>query len=512
MKEKSWLSHLKSSIPEEARGYSVSMYSIALEGWRRGLTLKFINENRRKSELRYSLASKEKEHRFIVSRGDYTTGETLRICRNKHTTKKYLVKADVPTPQGEFFKKEASDEEIIDYANTLGYPLVLKPADGTGGAGVIANIKNQTEFKEALDYVKYQLGFSDVIVEKFFEGIDHRVYVVGDKAVAAYIRIPANVIGNGKSTIRELIKKNNAERNKNPALFRRSIKIDKELRNMIAEKNYNLDSIPKEGERVFLKSKANISSGGDSVDVTDELTDEIKNIAVRAVAAIPGLKNSGVDIIVDKENNTGTILEINTQASINSHLFPMEGEARDIPKAIIDLYFPETKDSYDKNGPLYYFDFEHMYESFQNGYADEYTIPPMPTGDVSSTRFIVEGKVKNVLYENWVRRQAIGLNLHGYIKKLLNGNASVIISGKTEKVEKFKEIIKNGGSKRSVISNVKERKRTSPVKIGFEILESNSRIKKGNTNTNSSSKNAPSDGYYPVKITDVRARVKRKKV
>ncbi|MBP2076162.1 acylphosphatase [Oceanobacillus polygoni] len=509
MKIKNWLSHLETSIPEEAKGYTVSMYSIALEGWRRGLTLKFINENRRKSELRYSLASQEREHRFVVSRGDFTSLSTLKICRDKHTTKEYLLKAGVPTPEGRVFKKEVPDEEILSYARSLDFPLVIKPSDGTGGAGVIANIKNETEFKNALSYVKYDLGFSEVIVEKFFKGIDHRVYVVGDKVMGAIIRIPANVVGDGKSTIQQLIKINNSERDKNPALFRRLIKIDKELLDMLAEKDYKLDSIPKEGERVFLKSKANISSGGDSVDVTDELTDEIKNITIQAVAAIPGLKHSGVDIIVDKENNTATIIEINTQASINSHLFPMEGVSRDIPKEIIDLYFPETKANYNKDGQLYYFDFQHMFEAFQNGYAEEYTIPPMPTGNITTTRFIVEGKIQNVAYEVWVRNQAKKLKLHGYVKNLLNGTTSIVVSGNTENIDEFRKKINSAASKRAVVSNVKELSRTSPVKIGFEILAQGTKNNEKSSKTSLQTGQTLQEGYFPVKIDDVRIRRKR---
>lgn len=514
---KKWLPHLETSIPEEARGYTVSMYSIALEGWRRGLTLKFINENRRKSEIRYSLASEEREHKFVVSRGDFTPAKTLKICRHKHLTKEYLLKANVPTPDGKLFDKNTPNEEIVSYANSLGYPLVIKPSDGTGGRGVIANIKNESEFKNALSYVRVDLKYPEVIVEKFFEGTDHRLYVVDNKVVGAIIRIPANVVGDGKKTIRELIHSRTKERDKNPALFSRAIKIDKELLNMLEEKGYNLNSVPKNGERVFLKSKANVSSGGDSVDVTDELTDEIKEIAIRAVAAIPDLKNAGVDIIVDKEKNTGTIIEINTQASINSHLFPIEGVARDVPKEIIDFYFPETvKNNYPKDGPLYYFDFNHMFEAFQNGYASEYVVPPMPTGNVSSARFIVEGTIHNVAYETWVQKQALKLKLNGYIKHLSNGSMSIVVSGLTDNLDKFREIIKTKASKRANVSSVKERIRKSPVKIGFEIIEqeqvaSTSALNSPSSGSSGSSKtiNNLEDGYFPVKIDDVRKRNKK---
>ncbi|WP_029267426.1 acylphosphatase, partial [Virgibacillus alimentarius] len=511
MEKKEWLSHIESSIPEEARGYTVSMYSIALEGWRRGLKLKFINENRRKSELLYSLSSKEKEHKFVVSRGDLTSGKALKICRDKHLTKKYLKEADVSTPKGELFPKNISNKKIIKYANQLGFPLVLKPSNGTGGAGVIANIKNEKEFSGALNYVRYELNYPDVIVETYFSGVDHRVYVVGDKVVGAFIRIPANVIGDGKNTVNQLLKLKMKERDKNPALFKRPIKIDKEMHNMLRSQGYALDSIPKKGERIYLKSKNNVSSGGDPIDVTDHLSKEIKDIAVKAKQAIPGLAHCGLDIIVNKEENTGVVLEINTQASIRSHLFPMEGKARDIPKEIIDYYFPET--AIKNKRPLYFFDFKNIYDSFRRGLAKEYVVPEMPSTDVTSTRFEVSGELRGVNYEKWIFKQARNLKLNGYIKHLTNNKTSVVISGSKKSVEKFREIINNKASKRAKVTSVVEKNRTTPVKIGFEIMDNLNVTSKSDTLNLQETQKEPSvlnEGYFPVRLKDMPSKIKQK--
>src|SRR5690625_2559867 len=132
-KEFQWLPHLENSIPKSAKGYSMSFYAIALEGWRRGLTLKFINENRRRSELLFELASEQNKYKFVVSRGELITSQAIRICRNKFETKEYLQKNNVPTPKGKIFDKDVDDQEIITYANKTAYPLVIKPSDGTGG-------------------------------------------------------------------------------------------------------------------------------------------------------------------------------------------------------------------------------------------------------------------------------------------------------------------------------------------------------------------------------------------
>src|SRR5699024_11142728 len=136
-----------------------------------------------------------------------------------------------------------------------------------------------------------------------FEDIDCRVYVIENKAIAAIERIPANVVGDGISSISKLLKRKQRQREMNPALYGRKIRMDKETDNMLKKQNYSMDSIPEKDERVYLKSKNNVSAGGDSVDVTDVLSDEIKQIAIDAAKSIPGLVQAGVDLMVNLEQN-----------------------------------------------------------------------------------------------------------------------------------------------------------------------------------------------------------------
>src|SRR5699024_10089382 len=153
----------------------------------------------------------------------------------------------------------------------------------------------------ALSYVRNDLNNTEVIVERHFDGRGYRIYVIGDQVVGAFDRIPANVIGDGENDIKTLLKLKLKERDKNPALFRRPIKIDREMKNLLREKDYTISSVPKQGERVILKTTNNVSSGGDSIDVTDQLTDEIKNIAINAVKAITGLEHAVLDMIRAEE-------------------------------------------------------------------------------------------------------------------------------------------------------------------------------------------------------------------
>lgn len=495
-----YLPHLQDSIPEEAFGYTVSMYSVALEGWRRGLTLKFINNNRKKAHIHYKLSYKGREHRFTVARGDAVPKSAIKICVDKDLTKEYLQKAGVSIPKGKAFTEKTNDEEIVNYANELGYPLVIKPTDGTGGSGVIANIENEKEFSKALSYVKYDLGYSNVIVEKYIPGDDCRLHVIDGKVIAAFKKLPANVIGDGKHSIKYLIKEKNKIRTKSPALRTRPIKIDKETHNLLQAKGYHLNSIPKKGEQVFLKTKNNVSAGGDSIDITDELTDEIKQVAIDASHAIPGLVQCGVDMMVDSTQNKGYVIEVNSRPHITAHLFPIKGQARDVPKAVIDYYFPETKQIDTRKKPYFYFDFKSVYEAFQNNFCKEFTIPKAPQGDMVATRFIITGVLQGVNYEQWIRNHAKRLHLHGYIKHLKNGKTSVVVSGSVDSVDQFRKIIKNEAPRRAKILKVVEKSRKRPVKVGFEVIKSD--IAQPNT--------IKKDGYYPVRLVEVPAKKKNK--
>lgn len=486
---KEWLNHLTTSLPKEAYGYTISSYSIALEGWRRGLILRYINRNRRKSEQIFTLSNGEKSHEFSVTRGDRVPQEAVKICINKNLTKEYLLKAGVPTPEGRAFNVVQSREEIITYADKLGFPLVIKPVDGTGGHGVIANISDKTEFLKALSYVTEDLNYKDIIVEKHFEGIDSRVYVIEDKVIGAIKRVQPHVVGDGISTIADLIRLREEERSKNPALHGRKMKIDNEVHHLINQQGYAMDSIPKKGEKVLLKTKSNVSSGGESIDITDELSDEIKQIAIDAGKAIPGLVQYGVDLMINFENNTASVIEINSRPHITAQLFPEEGKARDIPQAIIDYYFPETKPNHEK--PFYYFDFGHVWDSFQKGNIKQITIPDFPSGNLISKNFILSGNLQRINFGSWIQNNANNLNLNGFIEHQMNGYVSIVVSGEKENIKKFKEIIKTSSFANDKIKNLTEESYEEPIKIGFQII--NEEIDKPLV-----------DGYYPVHLEGVR--------
>ncbi|WP_245183654.1 ATP-grasp domain-containing protein [Lentibacillus salicampi] len=451
----------------------LSTYSIILEAWRRGLeiNISIVLEKSGKIEPYYSISNGTKTHHFSTTRGDGVTEETKELAKNKWTAKEYLKKNNVPTPDGKEFSENVTNAEIIQYANNISYPLVIKPTDGTGGRGVIGNIQNEKELKEALNYVREKLNYPKVILEKYFEGSDYRLYVLNNKVIGALKRVRSHVIGNGKDTIKQLINKKNQERSKLPSLTNRPIKIDDETKTLLKRKNYSLDSVAKDGEIVYLKSKNNVSAGGDSIDITDQVPQNIKNIAIEAANSFPSLPQCGVDMIVDEKNNTGVVIELNSRAHITQHLFPMEGQARDIPSHIIDYYFPETKDYNRKEANKLYIDYDFIYDSCLASAAKDITLPKLPSSPIILKRFLLSNCEYNKKLANRIKRTAFNKKVSGYIKALANGDIVIIAAGNKKNVGEFEDRFKKYVAKNFSAPKITEKNRTSPVKHGFHIEE-----------------------------------------
>lgn len=471
-----WLSHLSENVVKGVRGYNLCAYLVALEGWRRGLSLKWYSIGSKESDIKrlgnnhmgklFSLRSAERIHYFFRSRGDLVTNESVEITRNKEETKKWLINANVPVPQGNRFDSSNSDNEIVEYANSLRYPLVIKPTSGSLGQGVITNIQDEKTFKTSLTYVRSNLGYMDVIVERFIQGEDYRIYVIGDNVVGAIKRIPANVVGDGKNSIENLIKMKNRQRKKNPHLYSRLINIDQEVQDFLAKLNYNLSTVPGKGELIYLKDKGNLSSGADSVDATNEITPIMKQAAIESVKAIPGLTHAGVDVIGN--DDSAFIIEINPTAMIGSHLFPMEGQSRDIPAKIIDYYFPETKKD-EKVKSTLYFDFNSLLEPLNSGTATDIEVSPAPLGKIYAVKWVFYGNVQGVGYRQWIRKKALELGINGFVENLPTGEVQAVVAATNKQlIPVFKDICLKEHEK-AIVHQIVEQEWENPVKVGFEI-------------------------------------------
>jgi cyanophycin synthetase len=277
-----------------------------------------------------------------------TTSVANRICKNKALSKIFIERAGIKVAEGSLFgEKQLAD--AIDYCNKqLLWPVVLKPKSEEKGKGVFVGIENPE--KLASIWGKIEFDSEEIIIEKYFEGTEYRVLATNEHFLAATKRIPANILGDGVNTIRKLIDVKNSEekrREDNTGPWYK-ILIDSNLENTLLEQNLNLDSVLKADQRVYLKKNSNLSTGGDSYDVTDSVHGSIKQIAVQAVRAIPGLPYAGVDIIckdVASEQHDGSyiVVEINSSPGISMHHYPYSGKPRNVAKDIVDVIFPETK-------------------------------------------------------------------------------------------------------------------------------------------------------------------------
>ncbi|MFD1020149.1 acylphosphatase [Thalassobacillus hwangdonensis] len=472
-----WLPHLSNEIVSAAHGNLLDAYAVSLEGWRRGLKLRWhVKDSEKFSEMRtwfvdrpgqlFSLSSEEKTHYFFRTRGDLVANDAVDIGKDKERTKAVLKDAGVSVPEGKQFQEHVQDEEIIQYANKLGYPVVLKPTDGSFGRGVISNVTSEGELRYSLEYVRKELDFPDVIVERYIPGPEYRLYVVGDEVVGAMNRVPANVVGDGVNSVQALIEMKNEERALNPRLVSCPIEMTQDVVDYMGRKGYTLDMVPDKGQQIFLSDKSNISLGGDPVDVLEELPANIKQLAVDAIKAVPGLVHGAVDLITHEEEKKGYIIELNPTAQIGGLLYPIKGTPRDIPAAIIDYYFPETKGK-DRNDT--FFDFHDVLDPLQSRDAISTTVTPSPQGKVFAKKYIVSGNVGDIGYHRGLRKQAFERELHGFVMSMENGDIEVVVAGTDPAmVDDFKNGLFEDEERAQVIE-LQEEDYPEPIKVGFEI-------------------------------------------
>jgi cyanophycin synthetase len=275
-----------------------------------------------------------------------TSSIAVDIACNKEQTKKMLDDASIPVASGGICVDEEDLEAVV---KKIGYPIVLKPLDGNHGKGASINVKTWEDAVAGLAYAK---KYSHrIIVEKFITGFDFRVLIIDNKLVAAAKRVPANVVGNGKDTIQQLIDTTNLDprRGYGHENVLTEIDVDRDTLDLLEKLNYTLETVPKSGEIVYLKSTANLSTGGTSVDVTDMMHPENVFLCER-ISRVIGLDICGVDIMAENltqplKENGGCILEVNAAPGFRMHLAPSEGLPRNVASPVIDMLYPPGKPS-----------------------------------------------------------------------------------------------------------------------------------------------------------------------
>ncbi|MFL6844395.1 MAG: cyanophycin synthetase [Allosphingosinicella sp.] len=265
------------------------------------------------------------------------------LAGDKNMTKKLLDESGVPVPRGAVVRDV---EEAVREARRLRYPLVTKPLDGNHGRGVTIHIESEEQLRFGFHEAQAQAKGRDVIVEQFFPGNDHRILVVDGKMVAVAERIPAQVVGDGVSTIRQLVAQVNRDprRGDGHENVMTRIRIDALVEEYLGRAGLTPDSIPEADEVVPLRATANLSTGGTAVDRTNEIHPDNAEIARRA-ALIVGLDVCGVDFVCPDisrpvRETGGGVIEVNAAPGLRMHIDPSEGAPRDVAKPIVEMLFP----------------------------------------------------------------------------------------------------------------------------------------------------------------------------
>ncbi len=273
------------------------------------------------------------------------TGRTphiaVELASDKEETNKILATLGLPVPKQELVN---SAVQAVRAANRIGFPVVTKPYNGNHGRGI--SIRLMTDEEVTLGFNAAREHSRSVIVETFLEGDDHRLLVVNGELVAATRRTPGHVVGDGEHTIAQLIEIVNQDprRGVGHEKVLTRLELDPQAQRMLERAQLSAESVPAPGQIAYLRSTANLSTGGTATDVTDIIHPDNREMAERAVRAI-GLDVGGVDFLSKNITESyrkigGGICEVNAAPGFRMHVAPSEGTPRDVAGPVINMLFP----------------------------------------------------------------------------------------------------------------------------------------------------------------------------
>lgn len=275
-----------------------------------------------------------------------TSNIAVEIACDKEETKNLLDAASIPIPRGRIIYDE---EELESAVKSIGYPIVLKPVNGNHGRGITTNVRNWDDAIVAMIAAK-KISRA-VICEKFVTGFDYRLLVINYKLIAAAKRTPAAITGDGVHTVKELIDTVNSDprRGYGHEKVLTAIKVDDMTMQLLHEKNLSLESVVPKDEILYLKTTANLSTGGTATDITD-LVHPYNVFMAERIARIIGLDICGIDIMAPDlttplNENGGAVLEVNAGPGFRMHIAPTEGLARNVAEPVVDMLYPPGKSS-----------------------------------------------------------------------------------------------------------------------------------------------------------------------
>ena len=290
-----------------------------------------------------------KQKRIQATLSNNTSILAVELACDKEGTKTILGNAGVRVPQGTVI--EYLDELERAIADVGGYPIVIKPLDGNHGRGITININSDAEADKAYDLASKASKTRSIIVEQYYQGNDHRVLVINNKVVAVAERVPAHVVGNGQSTVQELIEVTNQDprRGNGHDNVLTKITVDSTSQAVLSKQGYELTSVLPAGKIVYLRATANLSTGGIAIDRTDEIHPQNIWLAQR-VAKIIGLDIAGIDIVTSDiskplSETKGVIVEVNAAPGFRMHASPSQGLPRNIGASVLEMLFPNRTSS-----------------------------------------------------------------------------------------------------------------------------------------------------------------------
>ena len=327
------------------REMELSTQIFMFDAIQKGVQVKVLDESDQFLRLQFQ------DHVEYVKNANMTSKDSYivpLIMENKTVTKKVLKETGFRVPGGAEFS--SMEEAVKAYPRFADQAFVIKPKSTNYGLGI-------TIFKEGADLEDYQAGLaiafredSSVLVEEFMPGTEYRFFVIGGEVQAIMLRVPANVIGDGIRTVKELVEEKNSDplRGTNHRAPLELIQLGELEQLMLKEQGLTIESVPQANQIVYLRENSNISTGGDSIDMTDEFSEAYKKIAVSAVEAL-GAKISGIDLIIpDKEIDPTTdkkaygIIEANFNPAMHMHVYPFAGKGRRLTMNVLKLLYPEV--------------------------------------------------------------------------------------------------------------------------------------------------------------------------
>lgn len=281
-----------------------------------------------------------------------TSSVALYATQNKTIEKNLLEEAGVTVAKGYTILKNDPPSYWKEVFDSVSKPMVLKPTHGTQGQQVYTGITDYAEFEKVVTSIlpAHPSMYAGCIVEEMFQGEEYRILANDKKVIGITNRKPANVVGDGVSTIQQLIdQKNTDPRRKNdPNNFLVTINVDDHVRSHLSAQNLTLETVIEKGKQIFLRKNSNISTGGDSIDVTDLAHPSVKEIAIKAIQAFPGLMFAGIDFMTKDITQPQTadsyiIVEVNNTPGYSIHDLPYEGKNRHAADEYLKILFPELE-------------------------------------------------------------------------------------------------------------------------------------------------------------------------